>query len=263
VFSSQLHKHLIPAALPGGKFRIQYTVVTGLPTGKGNEFHALFSIQDVTSLSAAIDNYNLTHRELLTEMAERHRAETELQKTAAELKRLNQVLKDKSIRDGLTGLYNHRYFWQVMRRDFSLANRHGTGLSCLLIDLDYFKKINDTYGHLFGDTVLRGIGKKIQQHVRQTDVASRYGGEEFAVILPSTNLEGAMVIAETIRKTIEKTALRKGSETVRVTASIGVSSLKEHRADTPEKLLDFADTALYDAKNRGRNRIACYPENTL
>ena len=108
VFSSQLHKHLIPAPLPGGKFRIQYTVVTGLPTGGSQKFHALFSIQDVTSLSEAINNYHLAQRDMLAEMAERRKAEEELKNSAEELNRLNKALKEKSIRDGLTGLFNHR-----------------------------------------------------------------------------------------------------------------------------------------------------------
>jgi diguanylate cyclase (GGDEF)-like protein len=258
VFSSQLHPHLIPAPLPGGKFRTQYTVVTGLPAEGCHRFHALFSIQDVTSLSEAIDNYHITHRGLLAEMAERRRAEDKLKKTAEELNKLNLTLKEQSIRDGLTGLFNHRYFWHILRHDFSLAHRHHHELSCLLVDLDFFKKVNDLHGHLFGDKVLKGVARQISKHVRQTDTVSRYGGEEFSIILPNTSLDGALFIAENIRKLVERCRFSKGGEIIRVTASIGVASLSDHRPDTPERLLDFADTALYGSKHAGRNRVISY-----
>jgi diguanylate cyclase (GGDEF)-like protein/PAS domain S-box-containing protein len=261
VFSSQLHRYLIPAPLPGGKLRTQYTVVTGLPTGDPGTCHALFAIQDVTSLSEAIDGYNVMHRELLAEMAERRKAEEQLKKAAADLKRANRALKEKTIRDSLTGLYNHRYFWQTMRRDFLLAERHGTDLSCLLIDLDFFKKVNDTHGHLFGDAVLKRLATKLRHCARQTDVVSRYGGEEFALLLPGTSLNGAMVVAENIRAAIVKTLFARGGIQARISVSIGISSLREHGAISPEKLLDFADTALYEAKNRGRNRVVCFEAN--
>jgi diguanylate cyclase (GGDEF)-like protein/PAS domain S-box-containing protein len=253
VFSSQLHRYLIPSPLPGGKFRIQYTMVTGIPTGTPGEIHALFSIQDVTSLSEAINSYNLEHRKLLSEMEVRKKAE-------AELKKLNKVLKERVIRDGLTGLHNHRHFWNVMRRDFQLAMRHRTDLSLLLIDLDLFKKVNDVYGHLFGDLVLKGIGKIILKSVRKTDIVSRYGGEEFAVLLPATNISGAGVIAENIRRAIEQHSFRSAHEKIRVTASIGVASLIDHGPGSPQKLLDMADSALYCSKGQGRNMIVIYSD---
>lgn len=251
VFSSQLHKHIIPAPLPDGKLRVQYTLVTGIPAGAPGEIHALFSIQDVTSLTEAINCYNLEHRKLLDEMEVRKKAENEL-------KKLNSVLKEKSIRDGLTGLHNHRHFWSVMRRDYLLAERHDNDLALLLMDLDLFKKVNDVYGHLFGDSVLKGIGKIIQKCVRKTDVVSRYGGEEFAVLLPITDIAGARMIAENIRRTIEQHSFKCGQEKVRVTASIGVATVKEHKPDSPQRLLDMADTALYSSKELGRNRVIVF-----
>lgn len=258
IFSSQLHRHFIPAPLPGGKFRVQYTVVTGLPAGTPGEYLALFSIQDVTALTDAIGSYNLAHQKLVVEMAERRKAEDELGIYAAELKRLNHALNERSIRDGLTGAYNHRYFWQVLRRDFLLAQRHGTDLSCLLIDLDFFKLVNDTHGHLFGDKVLKGVTRRIRETVRKTDLVSRYGGEEFTVLLPNTALAGAMIIAENIRAGLERSRFRKGPESVRITVSIGIVSLAEHGPATPQQLLDFADVALYASKDAGRNRVLAY-----
>lgn len=251
VFSSQLHRHIIPAPLPGGKFRVQYTLVTGIPSENPGEIHALFSIQDVTSLTEAINSYNLEHRKLLAEMGVRKKAEEEL-------KKLNVTLKERSIRDGLTGLHNHRHFWVVMRRDYQLAERHKNDLALLLIDLDLFKRVNDVYGHLFGDMVLKGVGKIIQKCVRTTDIVSRYGGEEFAVLLPSTDVSGAGVIAENIRRAIERHCFKNAQDKVSVTASIGLAAYLEHGPDSPQKLLDMADNALYSSKAMGRNRIAVF-----
>jgi len=258
IFSSQLHRHLIPAPLPGGKFRVQYTVVTGMPAPDGEGVHALFSIQDVTSLSEAIENHNTALKRALEAMEERKIVEEELVRYSLELKRLNEILKERSIRDGLTGLYNHRYFYQTLRRDFLLALRHDTDLACLLLDLDYFKNVNDLHGHPFGDTVLKGAAELIQGSVRETDVVSRYGGEEFAVLLPSTDLDGAMQAAEQIRFRIETHVFHLGSRSARVTVSIGVASLQSHNPGLPQELIAFADKALYRAKDGGRNRIVGY-----
>lgn len=258
IFSSQLHKHFIPAPLPGGSFRVQYTVVTGLPAATKGDYLALFSIQDVTDLTAAIGSYNLAHQKLIVEMEERRKAEAELSRYAEELRRLNQTLNERSIRDGLTGAHNHRYFWQVLRRDFLLAQRHENDLSCLLVDLDFFKLVNDTHGHLFGDKVLKGVTRRIREKVRKTDLVSRYGGEEFTVLLPNTDLTGAAVIAENIRTGLERSRFRNGPDSVRVTVSIGIVSLKEHGPATPQQMLAFADTALYTCKHAGRNRVLAY-----
>jgi diguanylate cyclase (GGDEF)-like protein len=255
IFSSQLHKHIIPAPLPGGGLRVQSTLVIGLPADSAGEFHAIFSIQDVTSLTEAINSYNREHRRLLAEMQERAKAEEEL-------KRLNRILKEQSIRDGLTGLHNHRYFWQQLKRDYLLADRHGSDIACLLIDLDFFKKVNDMHGHLCGDAVLKSVARLIQKKVRKTDVVSRYGGEEFAVLLPSTDIDGARIFAENIRSTIELHRFKKLEAQVRVTVSIGVATLREHHPDSPERLLDMADTALYCSKELGRNRIVAYGAET-
>lgn len=258
IFSSQLHKHFIPAPLPGGKLRVQYTMVTGLPSGAGGELLAMFSVQDVTALTDAIGCYGLAHQKLIEEMAKRRKIEDELSIYAEELKRLNLTLSERSIRDGLTGAFNHRYFWQVLKRDFLLAQRHATDLACLIIDLDFFKQVNDNYGHLFGDKVLKGVTKRIKAKVRETDIVSRYGGEEFTVLLPNTDLAGAIIIAENIRSGLERSRFRNGQETVRITVSVGVVSLFQHLPDSPQQLLDFADSALYISKNSGRNRVISY-----
>ena len=261
IFSSQLHKQLIPAPLPGGKLRFQYSVVTAVPEQSEGVFYALFSIQDVTSLTEAIENHQSALTKAFGEMEERKKVETKLVKYTEELKRLNEVLRERSIRDGLTGLHNHRYFYHFLRREFLLSNRRtGCGLACLLLDLDNFKKVNDTHGHQFGDTVLKTVATRIRKIVRETDVVSRYGGEEFAILLPGTNLEGALVIAEKIRAGVENQAFPHHSLATGVTVSIGVAAIEEHRPEKPQDLLIFADRALYRAKASGRNCVRAYSE---
>jgi diguanylate cyclase (GGDEF)-like protein/PAS domain S-box-containing protein len=258
IFSSQLHKFLIPAPLPGGKFRIQYSVVTAVPDPEGGEFYALFSIQDVTSLTEAIEGHQFALQKATEEMDERKKVEAKLVRYTEELKRLNSVLKERSIRDGLTGLFNHRYFYYFLRREFMLSTRSGTDLACLLLDLDNFKKLNDSYGHQFGDTVLKTVAERIRKTVRETDVVSRYGGEEFAILLPGTELEGAVVIAEKIRARIENQAFPHSNLSVGVTVSIGVATGMAHNPSKPQDLLAFADNALYRAKAAGRNCVVVH-----
>ena len=258
IFSSQLHKHLIPAALPGGKSRFQYTVVTAIPDFAGSGCYALFSIQDVTSLTEAIESNRISYEQAQAEMAERRKAEIKLVKYTQELKRLNKALKEQAIRDGLTGLFNQRHFYLTLRRDFLLSGRNGQPLSCLLLDLDYFKTINDLHGHQVGDKVLKIIAVRIRKSVRQTDVVSRYGGEEFAVLLPATNLAGALVIANKIRAAIERQPFTHNTLAIRITVSIGVSCTVSHMPPEPEDLLAYADKALYVAKAAGRNSVRSY-----
>ncbi len=258
IFSSQLHRQIIPAPLPGGKFRFQYTVVTAVPGLNKKGFSALFSIQDVTSLTEAIEKQRLAFRKAEAEMDERKRVEGKLVKYTEELQRLNNALKERSIRDGLTGLFNHRYFYYVLRRDFLLVKRGSSDLACLLLDLDHFKRINDTYGHQFGDTVLKKVAARVRSTVRETDLVSRYGGEEFAILLPDTSLEGALVTAEKIRARIGNRAFPNGTDSTRITVSIGLATCNEHRPANPQDLLAFADKALYEAKAGGRNCVKVY-----
>jgi diguanylate cyclase (GGDEF)-like protein/PAS domain S-box-containing protein len=257
IFSSQLHKFLIPAPLPGGKFRIQYSVVTAIPDPEEG-YYALFSIQDVTSLTEAIEDHQFALQKVTEEMDERKKVEAKLVRYTEELKRLNTVLKERSIRDGLTGLFNHRYFYYFLRREFMLSTRSGTDLACLLLDLDNFKKLNDSYGHQFGDTVLKTVADRIGKTLRETDVVSRYGGEEFAILLPGTDLEGGVVIAEKIRARIENQAFPHTNLSVGVTVSIGVATGMAHNPAKPQDLLAFADNALYRAKAAGRNCVIVY-----
>lgn len=263
VFSSQLHRHIIPAPLPGGKLRFQYTVATSIRTFAGSAFYAMFAIQDVTSLTEAIENHQLALAQAMQEMEERRKAEAELVKNATELHRLNKILKERSIRDSLTGLYNHRHFYKVLRRDFMLSVRNESDLTCLLLDLDHFKQVNDNYGHPCGDSMLKEIALLIRRSVRETDVVARYGGEEFAILLPQTNLAGARLLAEHIRSLIEKHAFQIGLLTIKITVSVGIATRLMTLPGKPKELLTAADRALYRAKEEGRNRIAVFSPTGL
>lgn len=258
IFSSQLHHHIVPAPLPGEKLRSQYTVVTSIPDSADGRYLALFSIQDVTSLTEAIESHDHALKRAMAEMEERKRAEAELTRNAEELQKLNDFLNDLAIRDGLTGLYNHRYFYHVLRRDFLLAQRQKGDLACLLLDLDFFKSINDQYGHPFGDTVLKGVAALLRGTVRETDAVSRYGGEEFAILLPDTGIAGAERVAGEIRGRVEEQTFLCGRTSVKVTTSIGIATMLAHTPPLPQSLLAYADKALYRAKALGRNRAVAY-----
>lgn len=179
---------------------------------------------------------------------------------AHELSRLNKTLREQTSRDSLTGLYNHRYFQEMLHHEFLLAQRYRTELSCMMLDLDLFKEVNDTWGHPFGDLVLKGTAEQILREARTTDTVARYGGEEFAVLLPNTDLEGATRIAERIRARAQEYAHQDKDVSIRVTISIGLASTRAHSPQKPEELLAFADQALYRAKKAGRNKVISFPE---
>lgn len=171
----------------------------------------------------------------------------------------NKKLEELSIRDSLTNVYNRRYAYQVLESEFNRSKRYKTPLSCLLIDADHFKKINDQYGHPFGDKVLVNFASLLQKMARTTDIVSRFGGEEFLVILPDIDMKGAAGFAERLRETISKQKIECKEENICVvlTISIGACSFTENTANITE-LLHQADIALYEAKRLGRNRVCCY-----
>ncbi|HVT03822.1 MAG TPA: diguanylate cyclase [Thermoanaerobaculia bacterium] len=167
----------------------------------------------------------------------------------------NKRLELLSITDGLTKLYNHRHFQDELARQFDEAVRYQRPLSLALIDLDFFKKINDTYGHAAGDTVLQDVSAIFAGSVRSSDLAARYGGEEFIVMMPETDLEDAVTFAEKIRVMVGEKPITTAAGEVPVTVSIGVSSYPFSRLKTPRELIDAADKALYRAKRNGRNQV--------
>jgi two-component system cell cycle response regulator len=168
-----------------------------------------------------------------------------------------QQLYESSTRDGLTAVFNRKYFDQKIVSDLSFAKRHRIPFTLLMLDVDHFKKVNDTYGHRTGDLVLVSVTDAIQRTIRTEDVLARYGGEEFTVLAPGTGIDGGIALAERIRKQVESTEIRSlnNDEEFRVTASIGIATLPPGILAAPEAIISLADKNLYEAKETGRNRV--------
>lgn len=171
------------------------------------------------------------------------------------LQEKNQQLEKLANRDGLTGLYNHRYFHEQLSKDFLRARRYHESLSCIFLDIDYFKKFNDTYGHQTGDIVLSTLGQVIRDTIRDSDFAARYGGEEFAIILYHTERQTALHVAERLRQTVEHCDVRDKDNVLRITISLGVATFPHEQIHNHRQIVECADKALYKAKKNGRNRV--------
>ena len=187
----------------------------------------------------------------------------------AELKERNSQLESMlhhvealAITDPLTGLFNRRRFADVLRREFAITRRYKNTLSCMMIDLDHFKRINDRFGHDAGDLVLKETARRLLETVREVDVPARYGGEEFAVLLPHTPKNAAMIAAERVRAVINKSEFQLGGQTLRLTASIGVGGNGDVSTGLADDLVKAADLALYEAKRLGRDRVVMFDETT-
>jgi diguanylate cyclase (GGDEF)-like protein len=169
--------------------------------------------------------------------------------------RVRDTLHEQSIRDPLTGLYNRRFLEEFLLRELARADRKKHPLSIITMDIDHFKRINDTLGHGAGDIVLRRVGLLLQGFVRQSDIACRVGGEEFSVLLPEASMQIATQRAENIRRAVQELKLKYEEHTLAaITISLGVAAFPDH-GTTPAALLHAADQALYDAKYRGRDRV--------
>jgi diguanylate cyclase (GGDEF)-like protein len=169
---------------------------------------------------------------------------------------LHETVQRQAVTDELTGLFNHRRFQEVMTQEVERAKRYGQEMGLIMLDIDNFKRVNDTYGHLQGDMVLREVARVLRQSSREIDEPARYGGEEMAVALPQTDLEGAYRFAERVRRRIEALDLDlvEGDGVLKVTASFGVASLNTAGGDGKDALVAAADAALYRAKRSGKNR---------
>jgi diguanylate cyclase (GGDEF)-like protein len=165
--------------------------------------------------------------------------------------RLFAQTQQQALTDGLTGCFNRRSFEMQLEKDLQLATRMRQPLSLIMLDVDHFKNVNDTYGHDAGDVALRMLADGLREELRGVDTAARYGGEEFAVILPQAGMEGAMVVAERLRARLENTEIPRVGH---ITASFGVATFPLHAASR-DGLVTTADRALYDAKHCGRNRV--------
>ncbi|WP_228289072.1 sensor domain-containing diguanylate cyclase [Marinobacter salinisoli] len=182
--------------------------------------------------------------------------EARVQERTRDLEKLNAQLLELSATDGLTSLKNRAHFDTAFQSAVVHGFRFEEPVSLLVLDIDHFKKFNDTYGHLVGDDCLKMVASTIRQHVtRPQDLAARYGGEEFVILLPNTPEEGALRVAERIRAEVENTGFRVSGETVHLTVSIGVCTMLPTEADATKELFRLADEALYEAKGDGRNRV--------
>jgi diguanylate cyclase (GGDEF)-like protein/PAS domain S-box-containing protein len=243
VFSSLLHKYFIPVLQKNGEFRAQLTTVTPIINKDGKTL-ALVTIQDVTELNDRLRAYRDMRDKAIREVEERKRLEDRLRYDAAH--------------DLLTNLLNHHNFVDALDSAASLAKRHSYPLSVCLWDVDYFKKVNDTYGHQVGDIVLVKFSEIIKNIIRHEDFAGRYGGEEFGVILQHTEIHGAVHCMERILEKLRSTIFTSmdGVE-FHVTATCGVVEINAKLND-PVKLLRAADIAMYRGKGSGRNRVVVH-----
>lgn len=209
---------------------------------------------------AALDAYGLFAGQLLFQVNTRalmHRSEASYSEKLDMALGLYDLYADamgQAITDRMTGLGSKAYLEQRLTEQLDHSRRYDQPLALILVDLDHFKDINDTHGHVVGDQVLGGVGYVIRGQLRLSDVAGRFGGEEFAVLLPDTEISGAMVLAERLRKAIEEWSLELPGGCLQVTASLGIASLSAEMAGAVE-LVDAADRALYKAKRGGRNRV--------
>lgn len=178
----------------------------------------------------------------------------ELRQKNRQLEEMLTRVETLAITDPLTGLFNRRRFESILTLEFKKASRYQTPLSCMMIDIDHFKSINDTFGHRTGDVILKEIANIIQKNIRDVDTASRWGGEEFAVLIPNTTKENAIQPANRILKAVSKHSFPDiGGKNI--TVSIGIADLMDPAITDEERLVHAADLAMYEAKRKGRNRV--------
>ena len=182
---------------------------------------------------------------------------SELSLALEQLADANMRLRESSQRDALTGLYNRRHFREVFEQMLRQTSERRQPLGVILLDLDYFKKINDSYGHLVGDECLRSLSKTITMTMTGYNaIVARFGGEEFVTVIPNVTAEKLALIAEELRSRIEKENIHIGSQVITITASLGTFSIAENKHISPDQALHQADEALYISKNNGRNRVS-------
>jgi diguanylate cyclase (GGDEF)-like protein len=191
--------------------------------------------------------------ELETVTAELQRTKRILTIKETELKAVIAQADEVSHTDALTFLPNRKQIIGDLQREVIFSDRYGTPLTISLLDIDFFKKINDTYGHIVGDDVLRSLGSELRNHIRYPDTIGRYGGEEFLIVLPHSTAKAAMEQAERLCKHVRSLLIKSGEKEIALTISIGIAQYKIHKEDW-EAFLSRADAALYQAKNNGRDQ---------
>ena len=221
------------------------------------------------SFNAMVTQLDQTLKELVRKETELSQANEELHKeiitrkhTEAALRESEEALRLLAITDSLTGLYNRRHFNKLAEDEISRALRYSRPLSVMMFDIDFFKNVNDSFGHASGDMVLMMVAKTTKEMIRTSDIAARYGGEEFIVLLPETPVAKAATIAEKLRRRIEETTVQTEKYPIMITVSFGVSDyLGKTNSKPHERVLEFidnADRAMYASKNAGRNKVTVY-----
>jgi len=167
----------------------------------------------------------------------------------------HEAIHNMAIQDGMTGIHNKRFFMEFLEREIAVASRHGHPRTLVMFDVDRFKKVNDTHGHLAGDAVLKDLSMRIRPRIRREDLFARYGGEEFACVMPSTPLPGGIVFADQLRQLFEGRPCAFENQQISFTISLGVTTLHRETGVDPAALIKRADDNLYAAKRGGRNRV--------
>lgn len=224
----------------------------------------------MTYLSPVIVNNRTQSVVLISrDITARKKAVDDILSTKEAVENMNEILQKAFEReqiasrtDTLTGAYNRRYFFEFIEYEILVSQRYQNPLSVILFDVDDFKRINDSYGHLFGDKVLVRIVQTVQEEIRNSDVLARYGGDEFIILVPNSSLESVHHLIERIRQKIERLVFRERQAEIKITISAGVASMQSH-INTPTKLVQEADNALYNAKQAGKNRAAYAPRVDL
>jgi diguanylate cyclase (GGDEF)-like protein len=213
----------------------------------------------VMGMEAGADDY-ITKPFKFSELQVRLRAGTRIIELQDELIKAREALRDKATHDPLTGLWNHEEILLVLEKELSRAKREGSCVGVIMADLDYFKKVNDTFGHMAGDAVLRATAQRITAVMRPYDTIGRYGGEEFLIVVPMRDGTCAELVAERLRKSIEQIHVDTQEGAIPVTASFGVAVSCKGREKDAGTLVRAADEALYRAKKKGRNRVEKAPD---
>lgn len=229
--------------------------------GRVHPVHYLFCRMELDGAQfvAGIGRDKTPDLELLGEIT---KLNIELENKQRQLEDAYARLEQLAVTDQVTGLYNRHHFFTVVGHFLEESRRYGIPLSCMMFDLDYFKSVNDHFGHIFGDYVLKATADRFRANTRKSDVLARYGGEEFVLVAPSTDIRTARVVADRIRMAVEREPYTLGTVTANVTISIGISGSELVKKGPFEHMLDSADRALYIAKGAGRNRAIVFtPES--
>lgn len=232
---------------PDGSPQHWQTVVMPATDTHGRNEYLIGISREITALRLAEDQLRQSNEALEQRVAER----------TMELEAANARLRELAIRDDLTGFFNRRHFFELAEREFSIARRSLRPLALLMLDLDHFKDINDTLGHAAGDQVLRSLSGVFLRALRQSDIVGRYGGEEFAVLLPDTTAADARVIADRLRAAVAHNEVPWRQRSIRCTVSIGAAQFDLAHDASVDVLIERADNCLFAAKSSGRNRLVC------